>query len=421
MNRPSLADLVAAGERDQDAIAVNNHIFMSRGISNCYLVGTGGGALLVNTGMPHEAAAHHDRFRRACAEPVRAIVFTQSHPDHIGGWTTFNRPGVDTIVQSNFAEVREYWNRLVPFYARRSVKLWPSVGGTQAAAGRTRSVPELPPDPVPTVTFEDRYSFTVGDMPVELLSVPGGETTDSLVVWLPEKRVAFSGNMLGPLYMHVPNLYTVRGDKLRSALRYVESVDRLRGLEPEVLITGHADPVRGAQRIHADLTKLRDAVQWVHDETVARMNAGSDVYTAMSEIHVPPGLELGEGHGKVSWNVRAIWEEYAGWFRYESTTELYAVPPRSVWGDLVQLAGGPDPLAQRAGAHVEEGRPLEALHLTDIVLGVVPGHRRARVVALAAHEQLLEQSGETNLSETRWLQSEIAAARAALGDDTGTG
>ena len=364
--------------------------------------------------MPHEADAHRSRFARACDEPIRAIVFTQSHGDHVGGWTAFNRPGVDTIVQANFAEVRGYWNRLAPFYGRRTAKLWGSVAATRPSSGRA---PELPPDPVPTITFDDTYLFTVGDTRVELLAVPGGETTDSLVVWLPDERVAFNGNMLGPMYLHVPNLYTVRGDKLRSALRYVESVDRLRALEPEVLITGHGDPIRGAERIHADLTVLRDAVQWVHDETVAGMNAGMDLFTLMREITPPPELALGEGHGKVMWNVRAIWEEYAGWFRYESTTELYAVPPRAVFGDLVELAGGPDALTERAASYVAKGRPLEALHLTDLVLDAIPEHGKARETALSAHALLLERGGAANLSETRWLESEIAAARTALRGD----
>jgi alkyl sulfatase BDS1-like metallo-beta-lactamase superfamily hydrolase len=419
MSGPALADLVSAGARQQDAVAINDHIFMSRGVSNCYLVGTGSGALLVNSGLPHEAKDHRDRFSRACDERVQVIVFTQSHGDHVGGWTTFNGPGVDTIVQRNFADVRGYWNRLAPFYGRRTAKLWGSVAATRAPGARAGSAPVLPPDPVPTVTFDDTYSFTVNGMRVELLAVPGGETTDSLVVWLPDERVAFSGNMLGPMYLHVPNLYTVRGDKLRSALRYVESVDRLRALEPEVLITGHGDPIRGAKRIHADLTKLRDAVQWVHDQTVAGMNAGTDLFTLMREIKPPPELTVGEGHGKVMWNVRAIWEEYAGWFRYESTTELYAVPPRAVWKDLVELAGGPDALAARAASHVAARRPEEALHLTDVVLHAAPEHREARKTALAAHALLLERGGAANLSENRWLESEIAAARAALGDETG--
>ena len=91
MSGPALVDLVSAGAQGQDAVAINDHIFMSRGVSNCYLVGTGSGALLVNTGLPHEAESHRDRFARACDERIRAIVFTQSHGDHVGGWTTFNR------------------------------------------------------------------------------------------------------------------------------------------------------------------------------------------------------------------------------------------------------------------------------------------------------------------------------------------
>ena len=46
----------------------------------------------------------------------------------------------------------------------------------------------------------------------------------------------------------------------------------------------------------------------------------------MREITVPEHLDVGEGYGKTSWNVRAIWENYAGWFHHRSTTELYDVP-----------------------------------------------------------------------------------------------
>ena len=51
----------------------------------------------------------------------------------------------------------------------------------------------------------------------------------------------------------------------------------------------------------------------------------------------------------LSWCVRAVWEDYAGWARLESTTELYHVPTRSISADLVELSGGPEPLAKRAG------------------------------------------------------------------------
>ena len=57
------------------------------------------------------------------------------------------------------------------------------------------------------------------------------------------------------------------------------------------------------------------------------MNAGTDLWTLMGQVTLPPELDIPQGHGKVPWIVRAIWEEHVGWFRYESTTELYDVPP----------------------------------------------------------------------------------------------
>ena len=84
--------------------------------------------------------------------------------------------------------------------------------------------------PEPTTTFDDRLELTIGGRVLELLSVPGGETTDSLVVWLPESRTVFTGNIFGPLFGHVPNLVTIRGDRYRDALAYVSSVERVLAL-----------------------------------------------------------------------------------------------------------------------------------------------------------------------------------------------
>src|SRR5262249_34295310 len=155
------------------------------------------------------------------------------------------------------------------------------------------------------------------------LAVPGGETTDSLVIWLPDERTLFSGNLFGPLFGHVPNLVTIRGDRYRDALTYISSLDRVLDLAPERLLTGHFDPIDGADRIAAEITAMRDGMQVVHDRTVEGMNAGLDVHTLMRDVAVPAELDLGEGYGTTAWNVRAIWENYAGWFHHRSTTELY--------------------------------------------------------------------------------------------------
>jgi alkyl sulfatase BDS1-like metallo-beta-lactamase superfamily hydrolase len=155
-------------------------------------------------------------------------------------------------------------------------------------------------------------------------------------------------------------------------------------------------------------------VSYVKDATIAGMNAGKDVHTLMREIKLPADLRIGEFHGKVSWTVRAIWEENSGWFHYDSTTSLYGVPRSSVNADLAELSGGAGALSARARQKLSEGRPLEALHLLDIALDAEPTHADGLAVKKAALERLLQESGGTNLSETMWLKSEIAGVEAAL-------
>jgi alkyl sulfatase BDS1-like metallo-beta-lactamase superfamily hydrolase len=233
-------------------------------------------------------------------------------------------------------------------------------------------------------------------------------------VWLPTERIVFTGNMTGPIFGHVPNLYTLRGDRIRYVQWYIDSVQRVIDLAPEVLITGHGDPLRGAGEIRRRLTQMRDAVQWLRDTVFAGMNAGESLWTLMRKIELPPALAIPQGHGKVPWLVRAIWEEHLGWFRYESTTELYDVPPQAISADWVELAGGPAPVLIRAEHHLVAGRPLEALHLAEAVERGDPESRRAIEVKLAANEAILAQVGRENFSEVRWLESQIATCKARL-------
>jgi alkyl sulfatase BDS1-like metallo-beta-lactamase superfamily hydrolase len=407
VKQPLNALIVMEGEGTQDAFPLGNGIYMSRGISNSYLVTTPDGDVLINTGMAHEAPEITRRFAAVSHNPLRVIVFTQGHADHVGGWSQFDGPDIETIAQANHADVREYWTRLGPYYSNRTEKLWRT---DLARIDRSYQ----PPEPVVTTTFLDRHEFALGGRRFELLATPGGETTDSLVVWLPEVRTVFTGNLMGPLFGHVPNLYTLRGDKYRSAIAYIYALDRVLALEPEVLVTGHGEPIRGADEVHRRVKQVRDATEWLRDRTIDGMNAGVDLFTLMGQITLPPELDIPQGHGKVPWIVRAVWEEHSGWFRYESTTELYTVPPTAIWQELTELAGGSDVLLERASAHLDAGRPLEALHFVDMVLAESPDQAGALEIKLGALRLLLERSGRENFSEVRWLEAEIRDTEAAL-------
>jgi glyoxylase-like metal-dependent hydrolase (beta-lactamase superfamily II) len=400
---PSLDELVKQGESAQEAVDIGDGIFMSKNIANSYLVTTADGNLLINTGTHFEAEEIKARFGRVSTAPLRVITFTEGHPDHVGGWQTFSTTGAETIAQANHIDVREYWSNLHTCYVRRIMALWGAFMDVKSMSA------DMPPEPVLTGSFIDSYELQLGGRRFEFYATPGGETTDSLIVWMPEHRTVFIGNLVGPFFGQVPNLYTLRGDKLRSARAFIHSVNRVIDLAPETLINGH-DVFRGADEIRATLTKVRDAISYLRDRTFEGMNSGADLWTLMREVTLPPDLTMGQVHGKVPWIVRTIWEEYLGWFRYESTTELYDVPSSSVWPDVVELAGGTSALTVRAGTHAQSGRPLHALHLTDMVLAQTPADPDALRVRRTALQQLLELSKRENHSEVQWLEAQIKSA-----------
>ena len=406
-DNPPLASLVMAGSQQKAAEAITDYIFMAKDISNAYLVTTRDGDVLVNTGFMDNAERTKGLLAPVRTGPLRKIILTQAHADHYGGVPVMREAGTQVIAERRFVHTWHYFDDLAPYLARRSRKLWASTIKRSAA-------PAPPPKVIPDIAVDRRYAFEQGGRKFELISTPGGEALDSLVVWMPNERVVFTGNLFGPVFMSMPNLTTTRGDKPRLVQRFLPSLDTVRNLGAELLITGHGDPIRGAAKIRADLDKLYAAVSYVNEATIAGMNAGKDVHTLMREIKLPENLKIGEFHGKVSWAVRAIWEEYSGWFHYDSTTALYGVPRSSVHADLAELAGGAAALARRARQKVNDGRPLEALHLLDIALDAEPSSADALAVKKDALQVLLRESGGTNLSETMWLKSEIAATEAAL-------
>jgi len=402
-SRPGADALGPAAAEKAEQIAAG--LWCSPGLSNAYLLTTGDGRVIVNTGMGFEGPVHRANFDAVDSAPVRYIIFTQGHVDHVGGLDSVRDPETQVVAQANWTAWRDDNERLMPYRASRSAFAFKDTlaAGIQAIQQRL-GTKRLAAQSVPTVDidFEDTLGLEIGGRRLELISVPGGETTDSLVVWLPEERICLCGNTFGPTFGHIPNLVTMRGDRYRDALTAVASIERVRDLQPELLVTGHFEPIAGADRINAELTRLRNAIQYIHDQTVTGMNAGKDVRALMREVTLPAEYEVGQGYGKVAWDVRAVWENYSGWFHHRSTTELYPVGFDAVTADVVELAGA-DALLDRARAYLGAGRPLHAIHLAELV---PPDHPGASSVIREAHQSLLADS--TNFWESAWLKQQIA-------------
>ena len=405
-----LANLVRAGDGQTEAVAITPFVFMAHDVSNAYLVATSDGDVMVNTGFNTSADRNVALFKPHRTGPLKYIILTQSHADHFGGVPEFLEPGTKVVGGPEFNEALADMMELQAFFGPRTFKLW---GSTMAQGGAPKPQPHIVPD----LLVDDRMTIEVGNRTFELISAPEGETIDNILVWMPKEKIVFTGNTFGPVWLSMPFLNTLRGDKPRLVRNFLKSLAKVRDLGAEILITGHGAPIIGKDRIREDLDRIEAAVTYVRDYTLDGMKAGKTVHTLMHEFKFPGNVAIGDFHGKASWAVRSIWQEYSGWFHYEDgTTALYGVPRSAVDADIIELAGGAGALAARAQTHVDAGRPLEALHLTAIALGAEPGNREALEVKKAASQALLEAGGGKNLSETMWLRSEIAEIARKLGE-----
>src|SRR6202008_2569907 len=145
------------------------------------------------------------------------------------------------IAHRNYPDDRRYSEALGAHYQRSSRKLFGQITGPVRDIVPTTEV-------APDLLIEELSAFDRGGRRFEIHWTPGGETRSAVIVWLPDEKIAVVGNLFGPIFGNQPNLNTLRGDKPRSALQFIDSAAMVRALRPELVLTGHEE-VRGAGHI----------------------------------------------------------------------------------------------------------------------------------------------------------------------------
>lgn len=393
--------------------ALADNISYASGVGNVIMISTSEGNVIFDTGLGVQASQQYAALLNGISkDSTKYVILSHSHADHIGGAALWSKDGAKIVAHREFEEEERYLAELAPYFHGRNRTLFPWMPDREtyiASLTQDRIAPDI-------VVDEGRdLQFRLGDVQFEVIAAPGAEGADNIVLWLPEQKILFSGDFFGPQFPQFPNIFTMRGEKIRKPIEYIESLDRIIALRPDVIMPSHFGPTRGANTIHEALVRTRDAVRYVHDATVAGMNAGKSVEQLMEEIRLPAELSLPQNHGRVSWAVRSIWEYYATWFHFEDTTELYAVPAKQVYPELARMAGMSNLLTQ-ARAYLDDSQPLQALHILRVALSADPSNRNALQLQIDALNMLLEaaKAGLHNDYEIYWLNAQIRASTTAL-------
>ncbi len=401
------ADLAAhSKEFEQGVIEVTDgiHVAIGYGLANSIMISGEGCRIIVDTMESLETATAAKAALDAIDDsPIAALVYTHNHGDHVFGARAFAEDGEPRILAHRLTTY--YLDRVLnvvrPIITVRSARMFgnhlDAEGLVNAGIGPFLGLEaDSTIGPLrPTETFDKTLSTEACGVEMELVHAPG-ETDDQLFVWLPQKRALLPGDNL---YKTFPNLYTIRGTPYRDVHGWVQSLDQMRALQPEHLVPSHTRPISGAEEIQRVLTDYRDAIQYVHDQTVRGMNQGLTPDELVETVRLPPHLAaspyLHELYGTVEWSVRSVFDGYLGWFD-GNPTRLDPHPPGERARRFAELAGGEAVLLERAVAAAESSDHRWVLELTDHLLLLDPDNATARDLRVAALIALGEASSNPN-------------------------
>jgi alkyl sulfatase BDS1-like metallo-beta-lactamase superfamily hydrolase len=400
------------------------------GVANSIMVEGDACVFIVDVmGSMESAKAVKAEFDKITQKPVRALIYTHNHADHVMGGLGFVPDGeVDVYAHdtTNYY-INRVANVLRPVLNLRSTRMFGNYLPRQDAdrmenVGLGPFVETLDRNMTiglirPNKTFSDELDTEICGVKVQLVHAPG-ETNDQIFVWLPERGVLMPGDNI---YKAFPNLYTIRGTLYRDVLGWARSIDKMRALRPTHLAPSHTRPISGQEEVSEILTAYRDAIQFVHDQTIRGINQGLTPDELVEVVKLPPHLAehpfLQEFYGTVEWSVRSVFSGYLGWFNGDAAT-LEPVDPDERAEGIASLAGGAESLQRAAAEALKQARYEWAAELASHLIRLDPKSTAAKQIKADALRALGRRHINANARNYYLTQALELEGEVEIHDDT---
>ena len=203
------------------------------------------------------------RIREVTDKPIRYVMLSHYHAVRVLGASGYtpehiiaSRDTYDLIVERGEQDMKSEIERFPRLF---------------------RAVESVPGLTWPTIVFERRMTLWLGKLQVEIMQLGRGHTKGDTVVWLPQDRVLFSGDLVE--YDATP--YT--GDAYLTD--WPATLDAIAALAPEKLVPGRGAALKSPDEVRAGLEGTRAFVTSMFDAVKAGAAAGKDLRTVYKETY----------------------------------------------------------------------------------------------------------------------------------------
>lgn len=212
------------------------YAYTAEGDPNTGIVIGDDGVMVIDTqATPVMAQDVIRRIREVTDKPIKYVVMSHYHAVRVLGASAYgaqqviaSRGTYDLIVERGEADMKSEIDRFPRLF---------------------RAVESIPGLTWPTIVFEESMTLWMGKLEVRIMHVGRGHTKGDSVVWLPQQKVLFSGDLVE--FGATP--YT--GDAYLTD--WPATLDRIAALKPEALVPGRGDALLGTAQVTKGLSDTR--------------------------------------------------------------------------------------------------------------------------------------------------------------------
>ncbi len=348
-------------------------------IANASWVDTSDGAVVIDTLLSPSLGRKMLEKIRETGGPVKYVIYTHGHLDHVGGARVFLEDSPEIIAHRYVTDRFEKYRILSEHRARIALMQFNFAFHTGKEG----------PFVNPTRVYDEAMTFTLDDKTFELYHARA-ETDDATWVFVPELKTAFVGDLIIAGFPNIGNPFK----PTRFALPWARALEAVREKRPEMLIAHGGHAVYEGAELKELLDVTIEAIHSIHDQVVECINKDMPLDEMIHVVNLPEHLKehryLRFIYSRPEFAVYNIYRWYHGFFDH-NPAHLLPRPEREVNEEIFNLIGDRGAVINRSRKLLDQGKAQLALQVLDVVLKHDPEDVAARRLRLQILEVLCEQ------------------------------